>query len=381
MNTEPSPAAPSGAGAPQPSKRFDFLPRLPQLFAGTVLLSAVIAVVLTLARPESGRFLRVLVFSESIGLAILAWNLALARFSPLRQLAPVHNIGLSMLAATPLGYLSGLALAHWALGEPVSVFAGDRSRAPDVMMTVLSGGLVAYLFWVRFRLQSERTARAEAQRLATEAQLRLLRAQLEPHMLFNTLATLRSLVEVDAPRAQRMIDQLITYLRAALAASRSDTTTLRQEFEQLRAYLEIMALRMGKRLSFGLDLPDDLAALPIPPMLLQPLVENAIRHGLEPQVGPGSLQVQARRCAEGIEISVRDSGLGLAPGAGPALAREDVEAGAVTTAPLGDAEPMASSYGLHHVRERLQALYGARASLALEPVAPHGVCATVTIPA
>ncbi len=381
MNTESSPAAPSAVGASHPAKRFDFLPRLPQLFAGTLLLSAVIAVVLTLARPESGRFLRVLVFSEFIGLAILVWNVALARFSPLRHLAPSRNIGLSMFAATPLGYLSGLALAHWALGEPAGVFVGDRSRALDVMLTVLSGGLVAYLFWVRFRLQRERTARAEALRLAAEAQLRLLRAQLEPHMLFNTLATLRSLVEVDAPRAQRMIDQLITYLRAALAASRSDTTTLRQEFEQLRAYLEIMALRMGKRLSFGLDLPDDLAALTIPPMLLQPLVENAIRHGLEPQVGPGSLQVQARRCAEGIEISVRDSGLGLAAGVGLALVSKGVEAGAATAAPPGGAEPMASSYGLHHVRERLRALYGDHASLALEPVAPHGVCATVRIPA
>jgi LytS/YehU family sensor histidine kinase len=240
----------------------------------------------------------------------------------------------------------------------MALFANDRSHALDLLVTVLAGSFVAYLFWTGNRLARERAARAEAQRLAAEAQLRLLRAQLEPHMLFNTLATLRSLVEVDAPQAQRMIDQLITYLRAALSASREEATTLAREFEQLRAFLDIMALRMGARLQFELDLPDDLQATPIPPMLLQPLVENAIRHGLEPQVGAGTLRVQARRSAASVEITVADSGLGLGQPAGES-----------------------SGYGLLHVRERLQAIYGARASLALESVAPHGVRATVKIPA
>jgi sensor histidine kinase YesM len=137
-----------------------------------------------------------------------------------------------------------------------------------------------YFDAMRQRIENEAAARIEAQRLASESQLRLLRAQLEPHMLFNTLANLRTLVEVDPKLAQNMIDQVILYLRSALTASREDSTTLRQEFAQLRAYLEIMVLRMGARMRYGLELPAELEAASIPPMLLQPLVENAIKHGI-----------------------------------------------------------------------------------------------------
>ena len=154
-------------------------------------------------------------------------------------------------------------------------------------------------FATREQLAQEAAARSEAQRLAVESQLRLLRAQLEPHMLFNTLANLRSLVREDVDRAESMIDQLIVYLRSALAASQTESVALSREFAQLRAYLDIMALRMGPRLSFRLDLPADLEATQVPPMLLQPLVENAIKHGLEPKVGSGSIEVVARAHARG----------------------------------------------------------------------------------
>src|SRR5690606_34311603 len=156
-------------------------------------------------------------------------------------------------------------------------------------------------------------ARSEAQRLAVESQLRLLRAQLEPHMLFNSLANLRSLLREDVDRAESMIDQLIVYLRSALAASQTESVTLSREFAQLRAYLDIMSLRTGPRLTYRLQLPAALEATTIPPMLLQPLVENAIKHGLEPKVGSGRIEVLAQATAAGIEIRVSDSGLGLPP--------------------------------------------------------------------
>jgi signal transduction histidine kinase len=348
----PAAAAPLGSNA--------FVPSLPVLLAMAVALSAVVAALLMLAEPRAA-FAPILVTSECIGLLILGWNMVFARLLTRWRLAPERAIGLSMIAATPLGYITGHGLARWLLGRPMDLFPAGRNHALDLLVTLLAGCFVAYLFWTAHRLARERAARAEAQRLAVEAQLRLLRAQLEPHMMFNTLATLRSLVEVDPARAQHMIDRLITYLRAALAASRAETTTLAQEFEQLRAYLDIMALRMGARLEFTLELPAALQMTPIPPMLLQPLVENAIRHGLEPQVGPGSLKVQALRQGAGVEISVADSGLGLSQ--------------------ADAAEPARGGYGLHHVRERLAAIYGAQASLTLEPVAPHGVRATVRIPA
>lgn len=186
-------------------------------------------------------------------------------------------------------------------------------------------------------------------------------------MLFNTLANLRSLVREDVDRAESMIDQLIVYLRSALAASQTESVTLSREFAQLRAYLDIMALRMGPRLSFRLDLPADLEATQVPPMLLQPLVENAIKHGLEPKVGPGSIEVIARAVTgvpAGIEIRISDSGLGL-----PADAEDEPAARAAGT-----------SYGLQHVRDRLQAVYGPAARLSLERRHPTGVSALVFIP-
>ena len=186
-------------------------------------------------------------------------------------------------------------------------------------------------------------------------------------MLFNTLANLRSLVREDADRAESMIDQLIVYLRSALAASQTESVALSREFAQLRAYLDIMSLRMGPRLTYTLDLPPELEATTVPPMLLQPLVENAIKHGLEPKVGPGSIEVVARAVTgstAGIEIRVNDSGLGLPP---------DEEDGPAV-------RPAGASYGLQHVRDRLHAVYGPAARLSLERRRPAGVSALVFIP-
>lgn len=227
----------------------------------------------------------------------------------------------------------------------------------------MGGGLGLHSFATREQLAQEAAARSEAQRLAVESQLRLLRAQLEPHMLFNTLANLRSLVREDVDRAESMIDQLIVYLRSALAASQTESVALGREFAQLRAYLDIMALRMGPRLSFRLELPADLEATQVPPMLLQPLVENAIKHGLEPKVGSGSIEVVARATPAGIEIRINDSGLGLPADEEEAAAR-----------------PTGTSYGLQHVRDRLKAVYGPAARVLLERRQPTGVSAVVFIP-
>ena len=136
----------------------------------------------------------------------------------------------------------------------------------------------------------------EAGHQAAEARLRLLEAQLEPHMLFNTLANLRALIGVDPQRAQTMLDHMIAYLRATLRASRADADrphTLQDEFARLQDYLELMAIRMGPRLQFALELPEALATQPVPPLLLQPLVENSIQHGLEPKVEGGRITVRA----------------------------------------------------------------------------------------
>lgn len=244
-----------------------------------------------------------------------------------------------------------------------------------LVTTGLATVFLAYLEAMRNRIAQEAAQRSEAERFAVEAQLRLLRAQLEPHMLFNTLANLRGLVECEPKLAQRMIDQLITFLRSALAASRVETISLSSEFTQLRAYLEIMSLRMGPRLQYRLKLPASLQDVAIPPMLLQPLVENAVKHGIEPKIGHGTIDVAARLAGGVVEIEVVDSGLGIAPDEHETAGANTVRSGESRTALQSSGR-----YGLVHVRERLRAHYGARASLSLQPVQPSGVRAVVRIP-
>jgi LytS/YehU family sensor histidine kinase len=199
-----------------------------------------------------------------------------------------------------------------------------------------------------------------AERSAAEAQLKLLQSQLEPHMLFNTLANLRVLIGTDPARAQAMLDRLIAFLRATLTASRSGSHALADEFERVGDYLALMAVRMGPRLRVQVDLPESLRQLPVPPLLLQPLVENCIRHALEPKVQGGRIDLSAARDGDVLLLRVRDTGIGLA-----------------NVAPSNG-----TKFGLRQVRERLATLYGARASLTLEeaPGDEGGTLATVRLP-
>jgi sensor histidine kinase YesM len=307
---------------------------------------------------------RLLVFHESVGLTMVACVLLLRRTRAFTRFQPMARWFLTGVVAIPTGFIVGHQFAFLLLGEPLRMVGYMSVSLIPVLFTLLVGGVGLHYYATREQLAKEAAARSEAQRLAVDSQLRLLRAQLEPHMLFNTLANLRSLVREDVDRAESMIDQLIVYLRSALAASQTESVALSREFAQLRAYLDIMALRMGPRLSFRLELPAPLEAITVPPMLLQPLVENAIKHGLEPKVGPGSIEVVARAMPAGIEIRVSDSGLGLP-------ADEDDSP---------SARPASTSYGLRHVRDRLQAVYGSAARLTLERRAPAGVSAVVFIP-
>jgi sensor histidine kinase YesM len=202
-------------------------------------------------------------------------------------------------------------------------------------------------------------ARAEAiQRQALQAQLQLLQAQIEPHMLFNTLANLQGLIALDPARAQRMLDQLIQFLRGTLSSSRAESSTLAQEFALQEAYLGLMAVRMGERLTYSFDLPDALRGQRIPPMLLQPLVENAIAHGLEPTIAGGHVTLAARSAGDRLVLSVTDNGRG--PDAGPGKEGTNV--------------------GLANTRERVKALFGAGADVTLTAALGGGAVASIVLP-
>jgi len=338
-----------------------------QFVAASALLWAVVAGLMFILGVDS--LPRLLVFSECVGLTMTACVVLLRRQRRFERLPVGLRWLLIGVIAIPTGYLLGHQIAFVLLGEPMRMVGYHHISVVPLLFTVLVGGLGLRHFATREQLAREAAARAEAQRLATEAQLRLLRTQLEPHMLFNTLANLRGLVREDADRAETMIDRLIVYLRGTLTASQTESVPLAREFAQLRAYLEIMSLRMGPRLAWRLELPAALEDTPVPPMLLQPLVENAIKHGLEPKIGAGHIEVVARATDAGLEIRVDDDGLGL-----PLRDHED---------PRGDAStrPEGSSYGLRHVRDRLRAVYGPAARLDLERLHPDGVRSLVFLPA
>ncbi|MFK3650598.1 sensor histidine kinase [Lysobacter enzymogenes] len=210
--------------------------------------------------------------------------------------------------------------------------------------------------------ERHRGERADAARTATEkelavAKLSLLHAQVEPHFLYNTLASAQYLTRHDPPRADEMLGHLIEFLRRSLPRTEDALSTLGDELERSRAYLEILKLRMGQRLQTQIDVPDELRAMPLPPMILQTLAENAIKHGLEPKPGGGTVWIRARNGETGVAITVADDGMGL------------------NTLNSG------SGIGLSNVRERLRLVYGERAQLSIVANFPSGVAATIVVPA
>ena len=197
------------------------------LFVLTILFCALIAAVVTLGAPSLATYARWLLIVESIGIASTAIGVMFARLPWLRRHTPTVAHMMIIVVAIPTGWGIGSSFAYTLLGEPLPIFDPGPRRFIALTAGALAAAFIVYLDAMRNRIAHEAEARSEAQRLAMESQLRLLRAQLEPHMLFNTLANVRSLVDADAKLAQSMIDQLIVYLRSTLTASREQSTTLR----------------------------------------------------------------------------------------------------------------------------------------------------------
>ncbi|HMG60728.1 MAG TPA: histidine kinase [Burkholderiales bacterium] len=206
--------------------------------------------------------------------------------------------------------------------------------------------------------EAQEVAEAESlQRQVVEARMAAMQAQVEPHFLFNTLASIDHLIEVDPARASRMQKNLIALLRASMPAMRDKATNLGRELEVVRPYLEILKVRMEERLQPQVDVSEGLYSADFPPMMLQSLVENAIKHGLEPKADGGSLAVSAEVAHGKLHVSVADTGVGFARAA---------------TAGTGT--------GLTNIRERLKLIYGDAAELRIAPNAPTGTRVTIVVP-
>jgi two-component sensor histidine kinase len=234
-----------------------------------------------------------------------------------------------------------LSISSLLLASVLALYAVVRQREADVRSQALA-----------FDLE-----RSEYERQALDARLRLLQAQVQPHFLFNTLANIRSLVEAGAPQATSVLDSLIDYLQAAVPRLHESATTLGQELQLVRAYLELMRMRIPDRLSFELRVDDSAEKLLCPPMTVLPLVENAVRHGIDPSEEGGRIEIDVRLRSNRCNVLVTDTGVGLqAVGRG-----------------LGT--------GLATLRERLGLAFDGDAELRVESLRPHGVRAQIDFPA
>lgn len=273
----------------------------------------------------------------------------------------VGLVSLCVVLGIALGsaLLSGNNPLHYLLSA-----AALAKMSPFVL--IMAAFMVVVLLMGERRIAAETLAArqneqiAETARLLAEARLQALQAQIEPHFLYNTLANVLSLIDTQPVLARHMLERFIAYLRASLLASRASETTLGAEAELIAAYLEVLAVRMGARLRYRIEIDPALRDLRIAPMLLQPLVENAINHGLEPKIEGGEVLLSARLEQEMLCISITDTGVGLG-------------SSTATKKPGG-------GVGMSNLRERLHNLYGGSARLQLIENQPCGLSVRLFLP-
>ncbi|WP_418320340.1 sensor histidine kinase [Piscinibacter sakaiensis] len=261
-------------------------------------------------------------------------------------------------------FFSVIPIAGVMIGWPVGLWivspdaAGHIERmGPGLFVGIFLFALL--ISFILFQIFNAKMHQAEAEKRAVEAQLRLLQAQMEPHFLFNTLAGVLTLIEAEPARARRLLESFTDYLRATLANLRTERSTVEREIELAAAYLQLMQLRMEDRLQFSIGVDEEARREPIPPLLLQPLVENAIQHGLEAKIDGGRVEVEARLAGNDLLLVVSDNGLG--PDA-PARHR-----------------PGGNGVALDNMRQRLHGLHGNAATLTIASLQP-GTRATLRLP-
>ncbi|MEO6324543.1 MAG: histidine kinase [Thermoanaerobaculia bacterium] len=337
--------------------------------------------------------------SRRLGVALAASVLVGLALTPVWKLGPISVIGRStvigLFALLVFGLLErrpkrpprwfarwtlqvvGVALAVPAATLTLSVLTSQAGgppfwKIPDrlsgfVHLTIAGLlvapwiAMVAVLRTISGAARNQKLAfeleRSELERRALDGRLRLLEAQVEPHFLFNTLANVRELVETGSPRASPVLGSLISYLRAAVPTLRERPATFARELELVRSYLEIMQMRMPDRMTFEVRVDDVALPLYCPPMTLSTLVENAVRHGIDPSEEGGRIEVRVEVSGDRCRVEVVDTGIGLSRAKGE------------------------SGTGLANLTERLRLAFRDDARLRLVPLQPHGVRAEVTFPA
>lgn len=329
-----------------------------------ILLLSAIGLAIHLAFPDKYSLVLSLVLINVLGLSTVLGAVSMW-FNYRRMPTPSVKSFLKVVGLATLGALVGASASALADGRSV-VEMMERIGRNLFIAGVVVGTFYALLYgalssW-RNREYEMLTAKlqmqAEQDRLArqlSETRLRLLQAQIEPHFLFNTLGAVQQLAQNESPRAAELTANLITFLRASLGDMRTEQVTLQAELALIDAYLKVMKTRLGQRLQFSLSLPPALAQVQLPGMLVLTLVENAIKHGIEPALRGGTIDVVVSDQGTHYQIDVRDTG-------------------------AGESLPSTLGVGLSNVQERVQLAYGTAGSFTLQTQEPSGMLASLRLP-
>jgi sensor histidine kinase YesM len=301
-------------------------------------------------------FAETLLISNCIGFSIHLLLELLHRVAIPRGFAhlPPWRRNATLMTTMLIGVFAGYLIAFAILGKN---FAALLSKYPRAALGLLMIATIGCIIWFlimdgqsrRLRAEAEAAKNSESQQrltaLARDAELRALQAQIEPHFLFNTLANVQALIDYEPQKAKLMLDAFIQHLRMSLDVSRQAHATLATELDFVTTYLQLLEIRMGGRLRYRIECAPDVRDTPLAPLLLQPLVENAVKYGLEPKIEGGEIVIRAKRDGSDIVLTVTDDGVGI---------------GHASTAKAG------AGTGMNNVRDRLASLYGNRAALSIE---------------
>jgi sensor histidine kinase YesM len=326
----------------------------------TILICTAIALVMTLTNPNNTFFVS-FIMSQSLGLTISTTVMLMLRiFKPRQWLTLIIVI----FASVSCSAIIGLNISLLILKEifSININLPPKHFLKIILTAMIFTAAISYSFIAKAKLrhrneliEQERIKRIAVEKESLLANLRMLQAQIEPHFLFNTLSNVVSLIDTKPDKGKSMLLDLTKYLRTLLSRTLPEKTTLDQEIEMVKAYLNIQKIRMDERLNFKIDVPNNMLQYSFPPMLLQPLVENAITHGLEPRVEGGKILITAAEENGFMKIEVADTGMGFSNFNKPGV-------------------------GIANVRERMALLFGEKGRLKIEENKPQGVRATIEVP-
>ena len=338
-----------------------------QIFSLNTLFCLLIGV-LVIRQGLAPNYTQAVVVSLSIG-----WSIQLT-FVVFDRIFPQQTTGYVLgLVQSIIGLLLGMCLGGALISGDMSVLFFDPF-ASEVLLFSLFFAVVGGSFFVtqvRLNEQNQQLLEFEANQLRQEAKLletkiQLLQSQIEPHFLFNTLSNITSLIAVDPLLAEKSLINFTELLRVKFDRSKGKSSSLADELWLIKIYLELHGMRLGERLSYQIvtdqfEIHHDLEQVTVPSLLIQPLVENAIKHGIEPSISGGSICISLDAEDDNIVVKVVDTGVGIDPNRQP-----ETSSGA--------------GVGIANIRQRLASIYGGRGGLDIRENSDSGVTAILTIP-